>query len=61
LQTEQDKEKVEVGVDKLKMVIREAYARSHGWAPVVLRIAASSASVLLMLFSFWSVCVVYGY
>jgi hypothetical protein len=27
----------------------------------VLRIAASSASVLLMLFSFWSVCVVYGY
>jgi hypothetical protein len=60
LQTEQDKEKVEVGVNKLKMVIREAYARSHGWAPVVLWIA-SSASVLLMLFSFWSVCVVYGY
>jgi hypothetical protein len=41
LRTDQDKEKVDEGVDKLTMVIREAYARSHGWAPDVLRIAAS--------------------
>jgi hypothetical protein len=38
LQTDQDREKVEAGVEKLKMVIREAYSRSHGWAPGVLRI-----------------------
>jgi hypothetical protein len=38
LQTYQDRGKVEEGVNKLKTVIREAYARSHGWAPGVLRI-----------------------
>jgi hypothetical protein len=38
LQTDQDRGKVEAGVDKLKMVSREAYSRSHGWAPSVLRI-----------------------
>jgi CRISPR/Cas system-associated endonuclease Cas3-HD len=41
LQTYQDRGRIEEGVDKLKMVIREAYVRSHGWAPAVLRIAAS--------------------
>jgi hypothetical protein len=41
LQTDQDIGEVEVGVNMLKMVIREAYARSHGWAPGVLRISAS--------------------
>jgi hypothetical protein len=38
LQTNQDRGRVEVGVDKLKMVVREAYSRSHGWARSVLRI-----------------------
>jgi hypothetical protein len=37
----QDKEKVEEGAMKLKLVIREAYAKSHGWAPMVARIAES--------------------
>jgi hypothetical protein len=41
LQKNQDRGKVEEGVVKLKMVIREAYAKSHGWAPTVMRIAAS--------------------
>jgi hypothetical protein len=38
LQKNQDQERVEEGVLKLKVVIREAYARSHGWAPTVPRI-----------------------
>jgi hypothetical protein len=38
LQTDQDRRRVEAGVEKLEMVIREAYSRSHGWAPGVLRI-----------------------
>jgi hypothetical protein len=38
LQTDQDRRSVEARVEKLKMVIREAYSRSHGWAPGVLRI-----------------------
>jgi hypothetical protein len=41
LQKNQDRGKIEEGVVKLKMVIREAYAKSHGWAPTVMRIAAS--------------------
>jgi hypothetical protein len=41
MQYAQDREKVDEGVDKLKMVIREAYARSHGCALVVLWISAS--------------------
>jgi hypothetical protein len=32
LQTYQDRGKVDEGVDKLKMVIREAYVCAHGWA-----------------------------
>jgi hypothetical protein len=40
LQTGQDRGKVEAGVDKLKTVIREAYSRSHGWAPDELRITS---------------------
>jgi hypothetical protein len=40
LQKNQDKEKVEEGVRKLKMVIREAYAKSHGWAPNIAQITA---------------------
>jgi hypothetical protein len=39
LQKNQDKRKVE-GVMKPKMVIREAYAKSHGWAPTVARVTA---------------------
>jgi hypothetical protein len=39
LQKNQDQGKVEEGVMKLKMVIREAYAKSHGWASTVARIA----------------------
>jgi hypothetical protein len=38
LQKNQDQEKVEEGVLKLKLVIREAYAKTHGWAPTVARI-----------------------
>jgi hypothetical protein len=37
LQKNQDQGKVE-GVLKLKVVIREAYTRSHGWAPTVAKI-----------------------
>jgi hypothetical protein len=37
----QDRGKVEEGVVQLKMVIREAYAKSHGWAPTVMRITTS--------------------
>jgi hypothetical protein len=40
LQTDQDRRNIEEGVEKLKMVIREAYACAHGWAPAVLRIAS---------------------
>jgi hypothetical protein len=40
LQTNQDRRNIEQGVDKLNMVIREAYACAHGWAPAVLRIAS---------------------
>jgi hypothetical protein len=32
---------------KLKMVIREAYAKSHGWAPTVARICWSLLLPLL--------------
>jgi hypothetical protein len=39
LQTDRDRERLEDGVAQLKMVIKEAYARAHGWAPGVLRIA----------------------
>jgi hypothetical protein len=38
LQKNQDRGRVEEGVLKLKLVIREAYARTHGWAPTVARI-----------------------
>jgi hypothetical protein len=38
LQKNQDQGKVEEGVLKVKLVIREAYTRSHGWAPTVPRI-----------------------
>jgi hypothetical protein len=38
LQKNQDRGRVEEGMLKLKMVIREAYARTHGWAPTVARI-----------------------
>jgi hypothetical protein len=38
LQRNQDQGRVEEGVLKLKLVIREAYTRSHGWAPTVARI-----------------------
>jgi hypothetical protein len=38
LQKNQDQGKVEEGVLKLKMVIREAYTKSHGWAPTMARI-----------------------
>jgi hypothetical protein len=38
LQKNQDQGRVEEGVLKLKLVIREAYTRSHGWAPTVARI-----------------------
>jgi hypothetical protein len=40
LQTDQGRRNTEEGVEKLKMVIREAYAWAHGWAPAVLRIAS---------------------
>jgi hypothetical protein len=38
LQRNQDQGKVEEGVLKLKLVIREAYAKAHGWAPTVAQI-----------------------
>jgi hypothetical protein len=38
LQKNQDQERVEEGVLKLKVVVREVYAMSHGWAPTVARI-----------------------
>jgi hypothetical protein len=38
LQKNQDQGRVEEGVLKLKLVIRKAYTRSHGWAPTVARI-----------------------
>jgi hypothetical protein len=38
LQKNQDQGRVDEGVLKLKLVIREAYARAHGWAPTVARI-----------------------
>jgi hypothetical protein len=38
LQKNQDQGKVEEGAMKLKLVIQEAYAKSHGWAPTVARI-----------------------
>jgi hypothetical protein len=41
LQTDQDIRSIEKGVEKPKMVIREAYACAHGWALAVLRIVAS--------------------
>jgi hypothetical protein len=41
LQTDQDRGRVDEGVVKLKMVIKEAYTRSHGWAPDVLQITSS--------------------
>jgi hypothetical protein len=37
----QDRRKVEDIAMQLKLVIREAYARSHGWAPNIARIAGS--------------------
>jgi hypothetical protein len=37
-QKNQDQGRVDEGVLKLKMVIREAYAKAHGWAPTVARI-----------------------
>jgi hypothetical protein len=41
LQTNKHKEKVENGVEQPKKVIREAYARSHGWAPTVAQITVA--------------------
>jgi hypothetical protein len=41
LQRNQEKGEVEEGVTKRKLVIREAYAKSHGWTPTVARIAES--------------------
>jgi hypothetical protein len=38
LQKNLDQGRVEEGVLKLKMVICEAYAKMHGWAPTVARI-----------------------
>jgi hypothetical protein len=38
LQKNQDQGRVEESVLELKMVIREAYAKMHGWAPMVARI-----------------------
>jgi hypothetical protein len=38
LQKNQDQGRVDEGVLELKMVIREAYAKAHGWAPTVARI-----------------------
>jgi hypothetical protein len=38
LQKNQDQGNVEEGVMKLKLVICEEYAKSHGWAPTVARI-----------------------
>jgi hypothetical protein len=38
---DRDRGSIEEGVDKLKMIFREAYACAHGWAPGVLRIVAS--------------------
>jgi hypothetical protein len=38
LQKNQDQGNIEEGVMKLKLVIREAYAKSHGWAPTFARI-----------------------
>jgi hypothetical protein len=35
LQRNQDQGKVEEGVLKLKLVIREAYAKAHDWAPTM--------------------------
>jgi hypothetical protein len=40
LHIDQDRRNIEEGVEKLKLVIREAYAYVHGWAPAVLRIAS---------------------
>jgi hypothetical protein len=39
LQKNQNQRKVEEGVIKLKLVIREAYAKLYGWTPTVARIA----------------------
>ena len=38
LQKNQDQRKLEDGVESLKVVIREALARKHGWAPTTARI-----------------------
>jgi hypothetical protein len=38
LQKNQDQGMVDEGVLKLKVVIREAYAKAHGWVPTVARI-----------------------
>jgi hypothetical protein len=38
LQKNQDQGRVDEGVLKLKTVIREAYAKAHGWASTVARI-----------------------
>jgi hypothetical protein len=38
LQKNQDQGRVDDGVLKLKMVIREAYTKAHGWAPTMARI-----------------------
>jgi hypothetical protein len=41
LQRTQDKRKVKDRAMQLKLVIRETYARSHGWAPTIARITGS--------------------
>jgi hypothetical protein len=38
LQKNQDQGRVDEGVLKLKLVIRVAYVKAHGWAPTVARI-----------------------
>jgi hypothetical protein len=54
LQKNQDQGRVDAGVLKLKMVIREAYAKAHGWAPTVARICDAFQRLLHLLFSFVS-------
>lgn len=38
LQKESDREKLEAGARMIKMVVREAFSRLHGWAPGVARL-----------------------
>jgi hypothetical protein len=38
LQKNHDQGRVDEGMLKLKMVIRKAYAKAHGWAPTVAQI-----------------------